>query len=667
MSFVCPAKVKVLVARSGFIAVLFGMVAVAHADPTFYTYQDGVLEERNALRLVSPSEAGDRLRSRWPRGAIVTWNHGPHRLGSFSVPLASATLDGLGTALQHANDTLTELSDGSGAPVASSLEDVIRINHALDIIQALGNAEDEERLLQIGLMQGRDFGEPVYTLSAAFGSALRRDAVETSPTLEVWNSRTGSPEFQANLTLALALWGYAPAQGRLIEIVATHRQADLLDRFVRQHAFETITSHENPAVTELVRDILAAQSEWRQAGAAYAPVEIVDGLGGPEVFADALLYAHAYFKGEDRLLLNGPVAQLGFSPVINPMLPFLADPRVGALSLFSTSEEWEAATDLESLTRSEFLINYLCDLRSASDLTGDPAAMRDIVGVFSAWHMETFVPSVDFERVRRAQANVRLRYSLLDCAPQTVGFGDIEDDPTRLRGTLPSFMRASAAPAWHLYNPYSEGPQFNFVVLDDLGDTEFQTLADDPVIAGNPLWQEAVVRRDAVTAAHFAYLSPYPGEDDRRYFLKAGNETGLRDIYLGGMVDFRPRQTSSGTLFGIRLAVAPYVRSSGLAPIPNEIIEQLEAALADGAIALVGAVRLRNGEDATALTYQRSSTDGTHVYVLSEPIDRMDNLIVDVDVAFYEASVTLSFPIYASPFGYQSLLNNGRIEVLPWQ
>jgi hypothetical protein len=120
-------------------------------------------------------------------------------------------------------------------------------------------------------------------------------------------------------------------------------------------------------------------------------------------------------------------------------------------------------------------------------------------------------------------------------------------------------------------------------------------------------------------------------------------------------------------LFGIRLAVAPYVRSSGLAPIPNEIIEQLEAALADGAIALVGAVRLRNGEDATALTYQRSSTDGTHVYVLSEPIDRMDNLIVDVDVAFYEASVTLSFPIYASPFGYQSLLNNGRIEVLPWQ
>lgn len=653
---------------TAFTVALSYMAVVAHAEPTFYTYKDGLLEERNTMRLVSPSTTGERLRSRWPRGAITNWNRGPRHFGSFSVQHANAKPEDLAKVLQHANDTLTDLSAGSGSPEASGVEDVLRFRHALDIIQALGSVDDEKRLLQIGLTQDRDIGEPVHTLSAAFGSALRRDALDTSPTLEAWKNRTGSPEFQASLTLALARWGYAPAHDRLIEVVAFERQSELFDRFSRLTAFETITTREHPAVTELVRDFLAAQSEWRQPGAAYAPIETVDGLGGPKVFADALLYAHAYFKGVDRQLLNGPAAQLGYSWVINPMLPFLADARVGALSLFSASEGWDAEPDFGNITRPEFLMRYLCDLRATTDLSRDVAAMQDIVDTYTAWHMKTFIPpSVDYERVRRAGANLRRRISLLDCAPQTVGFGDLDADPLEVATTLPSYMRAAADPVWHVHNPYSGGPRFNFVVLDDLDAAAFQNLADNPAIAGNTLWQEAAVRRDAITAAHFGYPSLYAGEDDRRYFLKAGKETGVREVYIGGKVDFRPRQTSSGTLFGIRLAVQPFVRNRGFAPVPAEIIEQLEFLLKGGGKALIDEVRLRHGENSTPLAYQRASSDGTLVFVLSQPINRMDNLVVDVQLAFYKTSLTLSFPIYASPFGYQRLLNNGRVEVQPWQ
>ncbi|WP_375573176.1 hypothetical protein ABWH92_06365 [Ahrensia marina] len=639
------------------------LASAANAEPSFYAYGTNGLEMRADIRLVSPSRTVEILKERSFGAPYRLVGSGPHLPRAFSVVQPMADDAAVRALLDEAILTLTEEPPAGGAELQIYFE---RQRHAQDVIQALGGPEEEAFL--VGLATDiTSWSSSAYYLVPAVGSALRRDALQTSEVLTVWGSQTGTEVFQAALTMALAMWGYAPAQERLVELIAVERRSDLFTYPVLADAFDIITTREHPAVTSLVRDYLQAQSPWRQVGSQPASPQSVVGLSGNEMIS-AVLYGHAYFAGEDRLLLDGPVAQLTKSQALRELLPFLADPRDGARALFAISKGWNAGQD--SYRPNPFvLMPDLCHLRLAAERSGDADAWQDIERLFWAWGPEAFGITHLLDRVQTVLLDWTVGFAAFNCDPSGRHLAQVDNTAEDPFNILPDFARAASPDQWRLSGHHtSDDLDFSFTVLDQLNEEALSSLVEDRAVADHPLWYLAQMRHGVLSAAHFGHLDVYQGQDDRRFFV-AQNSEGSTPVYAGGIAELRVRQNPSGTLFGLRLSADYYIpEDAAFGASIARLFDDIDASLADGALSMIQSVTLRHGSSSTPLTRQRSAPDGTHVYVLDEEIDDMDNLVVDVEIAsLRQGTAFLSFPLYASSFGYQSLFEDGAIEVHVWQ
>ncbi|MEH6727135.1 MAG: hypothetical protein V7703_13315, partial [Hyphomicrobiales bacterium] len=408
----------------------------------------------------------------------------------------------------------------------------------------------------------------------------------------------------------------------------------------------------------LSRDLLVAFDKYSKArtlelanpdASADTADPLYNGLYISAALDTALGYASAYLAEEDRSALN--IAMPWWN---NPsLLPFenpddLIDHVFGV-----SSQQYRNRND-----------NVLLDI--ACRMMGDlPARERQRVEQDYTEILAALTAAKELSLRPGAFAELRTKAALSHCGVNARALsllGSSGDNDTNL---FPTWMGHGFGP------PENFLPRFDEFAESPVGSTA--TLAGfDATILG-----PALDGRDAPdrTGLKFYKLlnaiadpsglskpGPFMDGNDKRYFLESVEIPTVQPLWVAAEVTLAPRLASDRKLIGIGLSTA-VGDLGGLAGLINQSAKKIDALLADNARAMIDRVVLRYQGGSTQLDYVQSSDTGTHIFEIVESIGSNANLYLDIYFKGIDRGWTVTFPMFASPWGYRQIQDRGRITL----
>lgn len=659
----CAQKVLQFVCLLLWVVCLPVGVAVAK-DPPIMPYAiravDGVLVAGPALSLRPAADIQKLWAKRWPE------IYDPSFGSTSDVPVLrpdatpAQIQSARAFALEHLAEPFAFMNSVAADTAFSEFSEAQKIGFdhawnvmpmALDILKVTGDQSDAKYLAEVLV----DLPENVAFWQLAdmvAGTSVRISQrlgdIKNSPAAIAWRQLLDAPETLAlpRLSLALGRVGFQPAIDALIQRLAVERLP--LDGKQEGSAFEIIAQNEHPAVLALSVDLVQKFDRATQAQLLDIPSDpYVAGISAFSAIYTALGYAAAFLPESERdKIAVGIPASARLNGALFEVPEDLIDLEFG----ISTGEYHN---------RSRSSIAYI-PCRIYGNLEGEQRIEVE----------QNYVQQVSrfFEHFGDTSANARAfaaggkQY----CDVNSEALALLKYPDRNAPEFFPVWMRHGFRPPAHFLPDFDEDPDrgvFSARVLAGYEDDVIASALNDPALENIRGIIAYKIYRSVAEPSSLASFSTFIGPNDERYFLESLEIPSVMPLYVAAKVKLAPRMANGRVLFGISLDLAEG-DLGGLAGLINQSAEKMQKFTADFGRELIERVVLRYQGGEAELAFLQTTAKGTHIFELSQQISSNADLYVDIYFQGVNRKWRRSFPLFASPFGYEQIQKTGRMQLV---